>query len=95
MTFRDAPVKTFTFPPADADIRAARAVVRGGMARYKHPAQKVTRDQMRELGRCINGPRDLDIDPQTPSKSGIVHGPVVSGGKCQRCIDVHRKGSTR
>ncbi len=47
------------------------------------------RDRLNALALCINGP-----DSARPSlRSGIVHGPVVSGGKCARCIARH-KGQT-
>lgn len=35
---------------------------------------------------CINGPK-----PDSPRPP---HGPVVRGGKCQDCIDVHKLGDT-
>ena len=55
---------------------------------FKWPEMKVRRDELRALGLCICGPK---APPGTPSrKYGIVHGPVVQGGKCQRCLDVHR-----
>lgn len=49
-----------------------------------HPDQKLVRDAKRAAGICING----------GPRSRVVHGPVVRGGKCQRCIDVH-KGALR
>lgn len=53
-----------------------------------HPDAKLSRDQLRAENRCINGPRD----PQkTKGLLGVEHGKVVSGGKCQRCIDVWKK----
>lgn len=39
---------------------------------------------LRAAGRCICGPLSGFI-----SRRGTVHGPVVRGGKCQRCLDVH------
>lgn len=40
--------------------------------------------ERRSAGRCINGPSSGYV-----SRRGTVHGEVVRGGKCQRCIDVH------
>jgi hypothetical protein len=40
---------------------------------------------LRAHGRCICGPLEGFV-----SKNGIKHGPVVSGGRCQRCIDVKK-----
>jgi hypothetical protein len=50
-----------------------------------HPKMKQRRDMLRAQGRCINGPVVGDT-----SKRGVAHGPVVSGGKCERCMVVHR-----
>ncbi len=50
--------------------------------------REISRDRkakLRDAGRCINGP--LFDGPSM--RRHIVHGPVVSGGKCQRCLDVH------
>lgn len=46
------------------------------------PEQKLRRDTLRALRRCINGPLTL--------VQSNAHGVVVSGGKCARCIDVAR-----
>lgn len=43
---------------------------------------------LRMHGRCICGPLD-----GYRGKHGAVHGPVVRGGKCQRCIDQHAKSN--
>lgn len=43
-----------------------------------HVKMKVRRDALRAAKKCING----------GPRSRVVHGPVVSGGRCQRCIDV-------
>jgi hypothetical protein len=52
----------------------------------KHPELKTERDGLRAARRCINGPRDPN---QTKGRSrGVEHGAVVSGGRCQRCLDV-------
>ena len=51
------------------------------------PDMKTVRDKMRAQNICINGPRDGSY----VSKAGTVHGPVVSGGKCQNCIDIADK----
>lgn len=45
---------------------------------------KIRRDALREAQRCINGPREGFVGAR-----GVVHGEVVRGGKCQRCLDVH------
>jgi hypothetical protein len=47
-----------------------------------HPKAKIRRDGLRAAKLCINGGWFL------PRKGQVVHGPVVSGGKCQRCLDV-------
>ena len=44
------------------------------------------RNRLRAAGRCICGP-----DIGSPGH-GVEHGPPVKGGKCQRCIDAHRRG---
>ncbi len=46
----------------------------------RHPKAKARRDALRAAGICING----------GPRSRVVHGDVVSAGKCQRCIDVHK-----
>lgn len=51
-----------------------------------HPSAKVRRDALRQAQRCINGPTVGTI-----GAGGVEHGPVVRSGKCQRCIDVHRR----
>lgn len=43
------------------------------------------RAELRAAGMCINGPISGFV-----GSHGTQHGPVVSGGKCQRCIDTHR-----
>jgi len=56
-------------------------------ARGGHVKMKVRRDELRRRRLCINGP----LGQRRPSSRRVVaHGPVVSGGKCQYCIDVHR-----
>ena len=60
-----------------------RTLVNGVLVLY--PRQKRMRDLLREEKRCINGPRDPN---QVRGVGGVEHGPVVSGGKCQRCLDV-------
>ncbi len=57
------------------------------MTTVAYPELKLRRDELRAAGLCINGPKAGGV-----SKNGIAHGPVVSGGKCQRCVDVHRGG---
>jgi hypothetical protein len=49
----------------------------------EHVKLKIRRDMLRQVGRCINGPTIGLI-----SRKGVEHGPVVRGGKCQRCLDV-------
>jgi hypothetical protein len=66
------------------------------MLEVKHPKSKERRDRMRELGICINASFLLPRPDGTPRKPPafnrpmVEHGPVVAGGKCQRCIDVHK-----
>lgn len=40
----------------------------------------------RAAGVCINGP----LVGTVGERRGIEHGPVVQGGRCQRCLDVKR-----
>ena len=58
------------------------------MYRIHHPKLKERRDRMRAEGLCINGPA-----PWTPSPRPrhVEHGPVVAGGRCQRCIEIKRR----
>jgi hypothetical protein len=42
---------------------------------------KLRRDQLREEGRCINGPTIGDVSLRT----GVVHGAIYKGGRCERC----------
>lgn len=53
-----------------------------------HPKLKERRDRLRAEGRCINGPAPWSRSYRTQL---VEHGPVVSGGRCQRCIDVKRR----
>jgi hypothetical protein len=46
---------------------------------------KVRRDTLRDAKKCINGPMVGNV-----GRRGIVHGPVVASGRCQRCLDVKR-----
>lgn len=49
----------------------------------EHPKVKARRDALRAAGICINsGPG-----------SRVEHGPVISGGKCQRCKDLHKRSA--
>lgn len=60
----------------------------------KYPKLKARRDLLREQQRCINGPaaERSDVVPRGPNPvQKVEHGPVVGGGKCQRCIDVWKK----
>lgn len=54
----------------------------------RHTHIKWVRDELRATGRCICGPRTGYV-----SKNGVVHGPVVLGGKCLRCVVVHAANS--
>ena len=54
----------------------------------RFPDMKVRRDKLRALRYCICGP---DAPPGTPSKKyRIVHGEVVKGGRCARCVAIHK-----
>lgn len=54
----------------------------------KHPKLQMRRDRLRALELCINGP--LPVGERRNRRVGAVqHGPVVKGGKCQRCLDIH------
>lgn len=44
------------------------------------------RNKLREAGLCINGPLVGNV-----GHGGVVHGPVVKSGRCQRCLDVHKR----
>ena len=52
----------------------------------EHVKHKVRRDMLRLEGRCICGPVVGFV-----SRNGVVHGPVVRGGRCQRCIDARKQ----
>ncbi len=47
-----------------------------------YPDRKRRRDSLKARGLCICGPDTL--------VSINAHGPIVSGGRCQRCQDVAR-----
>lgn len=47
---------------------------------------KTRRDELRDAEVCINGPKNGNVGAR-----GVTHGPVVRGGKCQHCIDVHAR----
>ncbi len=49
---------------------------------------KLRRAILRLSGLCINGPL-----PESRVGSRVDHGEVVSGGKCQGCVDKHRRTS--
>ena len=57
------------------------------MREIAYPDMKLVRDRLRSEGVCINGPRD----GSSISKNGVVHGPVVQGGRCQRCVEIWRQ----
>ncbi|HZJ67707.1 MAG TPA: hypothetical protein VFD36_29590 [Kofleriaceae bacterium] len=65
--------------------QTARASVMAKTARSAKARTFTTkrRAQLVAANLCINGPLD-----QTSPKAAK-HGPVVRGGKCQRCLDVH------
>jgi hypothetical protein len=54
-----------------------------------YPKLKQKRDELRAQNRCICGPWDPSTN--TGKRRGIEHGPVVRGGRCQRCWDVAKK----
>lgn len=41
------------------------------------------RAELRQLGKCINGPKVGDVGLR-----GVVHGPVYKGDRCKRCYDI-------
>lgn len=51
-------------------------------------AIKSRHDRLRAANKCINGPEVGNVS----IRSGIEHGPVVSGGRCQRCVDAKKNG---
>lgn len=57
------------------------------MTQVLHPKVKSRRDLLRQEKRCINGPTNGNV-----SSRGVVHGPPVKGGKCQRCCHIHERG---
>lgn len=46
------------------------------------------RDRLRAMNLCINGPAPWVTKPRPTT---VEHGPVVSGGRCQRCLDIKRR----
>jgi hypothetical protein len=50
----------------------------------KRIESKKRRDELRELGKCINAPLNGDVGMR-----GVVHGPAV-GVRCEHCKSVHR-----
>jgi hypothetical protein len=46
-----------------------------------HPKAKIRRDALRAANLCING----------GPRSKVPHGEVISGGRCERCLDVYRR----
>lgn len=56
---------------------------------YRRECARDRRIVLKAHGRCICGPLEGFV-----SKSGIVHGPVVSGGRCARCVAVKRGHKT-
>lgn len=61
------------------------------------PKGKIRRDKLKELGICINGQLPEDARSGRLFERPLVeHGPpVTKGGKCQRCVDVHKKSYRR
>ncbi len=49
---------------------------------------KVRHDRLRAEKLCINGPAPWSLWNR---KSFVTHGPVVQGGRCQRCLDLKRR----
>jgi hypothetical protein len=91
----ELPEPTFSVTPQPGSAStltvATLKTVKGRGPRGKHRSSgeqrlemAIRRETLRALGRCINGP----IDDRPGRRAGLVHGPVVSGGKCQRCVDV-------
>lgn len=58
---------------------------------WRRQRSQSRREQLRAANRCINGP----LEDRPGKKYGVVHGPVVQGGKCQHCINTHAKTSAR
>jgi len=92
-------IRTFTVVPVEPrrPNHPAGPTRRGGRlltvdeiaARGGNVKLKVRRDDIRSRGLCINGPADPS-DPLLKPNS-VTHGPVVRGGKCQHCINVHKR----
>jgi hypothetical protein len=77
--------------PGESLTTATPPTVKGRGPRGKHRSSPearleiaIRRETLRALQRCINGP----IEDRPGKRLGVVHGPVVSGGKCQHCVDV-------
>lgn len=68
----------------------------GVIQRRRYKTDRVTRIKatnrrrlLRDANRCINGPEVGQV-----GRKGVIHGPVVRGGKCQHCVDVANNGTT-
>jgi hypothetical protein len=62
--------------------------VRRGETEKRTPESQLSlvsqrRARLRRAKKCINGPEVGNV-----GRYGVEHGQVVSGGKCQRCLDV-------
>jgi hypothetical protein len=55
--------------------------------RYRADCSRDRRIVLKAHGLCICGPGP---GQGFTSRNGVVHGPVVSGGRCQRCIDLKK-----
>ena len=59
-----------------------------GYRRSSDASRKATnerREKLRAANKCVNGPLEGNV-----GRSGIVHGPVVKRGRCQRCLKMDR-----
>lgn len=52
----------------------------------KHPSLQARRAELRAAGVCVN--------QHTGPRATVQHGPVVSAGRCQRCLDVKKGPGT-
>lgn len=65
-----------------------RSQLSPGGRQIRFPKSRVLREMKKQMQICINGRLD-----RQPGKNGVVHGPpVTKGGKCQHCVDIHRRG---
>lgn len=73
------------------EIPRLRSLPRSPKERARAMAEKSRRNRQARIdaGRCINGP----LTKATGWRRGLEHGAPVSGGKCQRCIDAHKRSA--